>query len=460
MKLPFLDRHEERKRLRRALSSREGNVVVLYGRRRCGKSRLLLETLQDRRSVYFVCDEREGSLQRRSLAGAIASLVPAFARVEYPDWDALLDRFWSEAPDGVVLAFDEFPYLATASPELPSLLQKRIDAAHPRTRHIVLCGSSQRMMQGLVLDATAPLYGRAREILEIGPLAAGWISKAFSFRDEISALEAFSVWGGIPRYWELANDFKTTHAAIARLVLDPLGALREEPDRLLLDDLWETTQASSVLSLIGEGCNKISEIAGRLGKPATSLSRPLSRLLELGLVEREIPFGASERDSKRSRYRIADPFLSFWFRFAAPHRALVEARRSTLLERQLAEYLPAQTGVVWERLARLSVPCLSLGGRRWLPASRWWGGGLDRQPLEIDIAAASEDGSAILVGEAKLALGSRDWSREIAVLRAKIKRFPPAQGRKVIACIWCAAGGRAPAGSVTVDARRVLQVLK
>ncbi len=205
---------------------------------------------------------------------------------------------------------------------------------------------------------------------------------------------------------------------------------------------------------------------GVLPRPSRRWSRlsgawsTLSRLLELGLVEREIPFGASERDSKRSRYRIADPFLSFWFRFAAPHRALVEARRSNLLERELAEYLPVHTGEVWERLARLSVPRLALGGRRWLPASRWWGGGLDRQPLEIDIVAASDDGSSLLVGEAKLRLGSRYWSREIAALGAKIERFPPAQGRNVIRCIWCAAGGKAPPGVVAVDARRVLRVLK
>src|SRR5574341_151956 len=145
MRLPFLDRGEELRRLRRASSSREASLVVVYGRRRCGKSRLLLEALRDHRSVYFVSDEREGSLQRRGLAKAMATLVPGFERVEYPDWEALLDRFWNEAPAGVVLALDEFPYLVTASPELPSLLQKRIDAPSRRRRHVVLCGSSQRM---------------------------------------------------------------------------------------------------------------------------------------------------------------------------------------------------------------------------------------------------------------------------------------------------------------------------
>ena len=460
MRLRFLDRKQELDRLRRALASREASLAVVYGRRRCGKSRLLLEALRGRRAVYYVGDEREGALQRRSLASAMGTLVPAFEQVEYPGWEALLERFWREAPTGAVLGLDEFPYLVSASPELPSLLQKRIDAVHSNHLHVVLCGSSQRMMQGLALDSTAPLYGRAREILRIPPLPPGWVGHAFSFKDDLKLLEAYSVWGGVPRYWELANEFRDTATAVSRLVLDPLGALYEEPDRLLLEDLWETAQASSVLSLIGEGCNKVSEIAGRLGKPATSLSRPLGRLVDLGLVEREIPFGAPERDSKRSRYVIADPFLSLWFRFASPRRSLIEARQSKALGRELQKYLPIQVGEVWERLARSSVPRIAIGGMRWRPAARWWGAGLDRKPIEIDITTESEDGTAILVGEAKLRLSPRDWARETAALQEKAMRFPAAQGRRVVLAIWCAAGGKASPGISAIDAKRVLAALR
>src|SRR6185295_248970 len=152
--------------------AREATLVVIYGRRRCGKSRLVLEALRSLQSVYYVGDERNGALQRRSLATAVEFLVSGFGRVEYPDWEALLDRFWREAPEGSILALDEFPYMVAASPELPSLIQKRIDAAPRRRIHVVLCGSSQRMMQGLVLDSSAPLYGRSREILRIAPLPA------------------------------------------------------------------------------------------------------------------------------------------------------------------------------------------------------------------------------------------------------------------------------------------------
>jgi len=146
-------------------------------------------------------------------------------------------------------------------------------------------------MQGLVLDRAAPLFGRASEILKISPLPAGWIEEALTLKSPEDAVEAYAVWGGAPRYWELAGDHPDLPSAIRSLVLSPLGVLFEEPSRLLLDDMRETTQVASILSLIGQGCHRISEIAARLEKPVTALSRPLQRLQDMDLVTREQPFG-------------------------------------------------------------------------------------------------------------------------------------------------------------------------
>jgi len=273
----------EKSRLARAFSRREGSLCCLYGRRRCGKSRLLQEVLPKRSSVYYVGDEREPSLQRAALAEAIASILPGFDRVTYPNWGALFERWWREAPQGAVMALDEFAYLVSGSRELPSIIQRLVDEYGSKRVHLVIAGSSQRMMQGMVLDAAAPLYGRAREIIEVGPLGAAWLPVAFDFSRAIDTVEAYSFWGGIPRYWELALDYRSNWEAVQELVLDPRGVLHAEPRRLLLDDIRETAQAASILSLIGRGCNRISEIAGRMEKPVTSLTTPLSRLLELGL---------------------------------------------------------------------------------------------------------------------------------------------------------------------------------
>jgi len=459
MRLPFLDREEESARLHRLAGHSEGVLGVLYGRRRCGKSRLVREVLPAERTVYYVGDDRESALQRAALAAEIARLVPGFDRVAYPDWASLLDRWWAEAAPGSILVLDEFPALVAAASELPSLLQKRLDHESARGLHLLLAGSSQRMMQGLVLDRTAPLFGRAREILKIAPLGAYWIREALALDDPARAVEAYSIWGGTPRYWELAADHLDTASAVRDLVLSPLGVLYDEPSRLLLDDMRDTTRAASILSLIGQGCHRLSEIAGRLGKPATSLGRPLQRLLEMGLIERELPFGASTRSTKRTLYRIGDPFLRFWFRFVEPGRSRLEARQINAVEREIWERLPHHIGGVWEEMARSSVPLLSLFGETWGPASRWWGSGSDRQPLEIDLVAESAAGDALLVGEVKWG-EPKNPARLLEDLERKAELLPFSQGKRIETALWLreSADGQPAARIVTPE--RVFEVLR
>lgn len=462
MKLPFLDRHEEAERFRRLLARGEGSLGVVYGRRRCGKSRLLREILPPARAVYYVGDDREGNLQRASLAVEIGRLLPGFERVTYPDWDALFARWWQTAPPGTVLALDEFPSLVAVARELPSLLQKYLDREGERGLHLLLSGSSQRMMQGLVLDRSAPLFGRASEILKISPLPAGWIEEALDPGSPEGAVEAYSVWGGTPRYWELAGDYADLPSAIRSLLLSPLGVLSEEPSRLLLDDMRDTTQAASILSLIGQGCHRISEIAARLGKPVTALSRPLQRLLELDLITREVPFAEEPRGGKRTLYKISDPFLRFWFRYVEVDRSRLGAGLAAEVEEDIRQQMGHHVGEIWEELARASAPRLRLGGKSWGPAGRWWGPGLDRQPLEVDLIAESSDGRAILVGEVKWA-EPRDAGRLLAELESKTRRLPIVNGRETVLALWLK-GLKGPSDALptghVITPRQVLEVLR
>lgn len=160
-------------------------------------------------------------------------------------------------------------------------------------------------------------------------------------------------------------------------------------------------QSASILHLVGGGCHRLSEIAGRLGKPASSLSRPLQRLLELGLVRRDRPFATAERDTKRSLYRVADPFLRFWFRCVAPNRSRLEARLVDRVRRSIQRDVSGHAAGVWEELARASVPHLAPFGLDWNPAAPWWGPGNDGRPLEIDLVTTSVDGTDLLVGSVK-----------------------------------------------------------
>ena len=459
MRLPFLNRKPELARLRAALRARDGALLCIYGRRRLGKSRLVQQVLEDRRAVYYVGDERDAPLQRAALAAEIDAQIPGFAAVRYDDWAPLLERFWREAPRGVVLSLDEFPSLVRVSPELPSLLQKLVDRGGPG-RHVVLCGSSQRMMQGLVLDAGAPLFGRAREILRVEALGPGALRSAFGLRSAAQVVEHWATWGGVPRYWELALDHAGRDRAVRELALDPAGVLHREPERLLLDDVQDVVRTASILALVGQGAHRTSEIAARLSVPATSLSRSLMRLLELGLIEREVPFGRSLRDTKRTLYRIADPFLRFFFRFVEPHRSRLAAGQIAEVQRIVQRDWPQFLGQSWEQLVRASIARLRIGGLRWEPASRWWGPGGDGRPLELDIVArCADDSSHVLVGEAKLRMTQREARACASALADRARGVPELRGCRITPAVFALSGPRGTSEPTAVSPSRVLEAL-
>ncbi len=438
MKLRFLNRSGEQRRLARALEADGGALAVVYGRRRCGKSTLIQRAVGGR-DVYYLADQKEPALQIRDLAAEIDRIVPGFSSARYPTWDSLLRSLNNQLESRVTLFLDEVPYLVQHSPELPSLLQGYLDRPGAKRINIVLCGSSQRMMHGLVLDKSAPLYGRAVEILKIEPLKAGWIRQGLGLKGA-AAVEAFSVWGGVPRYWELAAQFAGLEEGIRELILDPQGVLHDEPMRLLMDDMRSAVQPYSLLSVIGQGCHRISEIAGRLGKPATSLTRPLAQLVDLGYVRREIPFGEDTKSTKRGLYKIGDPFLAFYFKFLQPNKSQLEFRPASGVMAEVSRGLALHVSLVWEELARASVPVSSIGGHEWGAADRWWGTGMDGKAMELDAVAESRDGKAVLLGSAKWSAAEDSPAKARERLLAAAKNLAFVRGREVVPVLWAKRG--------------------
>ncbi len=294
------------------------------------------------------------------------------------------------------------------------MLQRWIDhEAKAAGLVVAVAGSSQRMMQGLVLSREAPLFGRAREILALEPIEATFLHQVFRPGDGIALVELYTAWGGVPRYWELAADSAgELGERIEQLALDPLGPLHREPDRLLLEEVPSAMETRPVLDAIGAGVHRVSEIGGRLGRPATSMSRPLDRLVEIGLVRREIPFGESEKKSKRALYKIADPFSRLWFRVVAPHRGVLAASPRQVRRQILDRFWRHLAGQAWEELCRHRLTLLGdVASGPWGPASRWWRGS---QP-EWDVVSAAVDGKRLLLGEAK-------WSSTL-ITAAELQRL-------------------------------------
>ena len=443
--MEFLDRTEETERLKRFLALEEGATACLYGRRRIGKSRLLDEVLGDRRNVVLYCADRsEASLQRARMAEDLSRLLPGFADVPYRDWRSFFERWQREAPRNSVLVIDELPYLVEKSPELPSVLQKIADGLRKSGQKLIICGSSQRMMQGLVLNEAEPLYGRCRVLMKLGPIGYSWLKRAFPRATPLGRLERYAVWGGVPRYWEVCQGESDLWKTLRDEVFSTNGLFHEEPSYVLKDDLDGAAQAASVLSLIGQGTERPSEMASRLQVPQTALGRPLKRLMELGLVVRDVPFGTSVKGGKKSLYKLADPFLRFWYTFALPHYSnpsfLSDKSDRALIQAPFRVFL----GQAWESLVRETLVRKAIPGSamRWGRVGRWWGAGLNRAPMEIDVVAESTDGRTLLVGEAKLALTAREAAHEQAELQVKATLLPfAAQYEKVIVRLFVAQGG-------------------
>ena len=268
-------------------------------------------------------------------------------------------------------------------------------------------------------------------------MAPSYLKSALGLRRPRTIVEAYAAWGGVPRYWELAAEaFGDQRSRIERIVLDPLGPLHREPDRLLIEDVPSAIETRPILDAVGAGAHRVSEIAARMGRPATSISRPLNRLVEMGVLRREVPFGESERATKRSLYRIEVPFFRLWFRVVAPNRgALTSGTRKSRLE-ILDRHWPLLVASAWEDLCRMSVPRIRKGSALeklgpWRPASRWWRGGAP----EWDLVAESHDGRRLLLGEAKWSarpLGSRESKRLLVALAAKSPPEIPGMGSKEV----------------------------
>lgn len=401
--MDFLDRKVEFGLLDKSMASKAFSFVVIWGRRRIGKSRLLIEWNRQTKGIYWVADESSPTVQRKYFAEALAEKFPGIDDVEYPDWRTLFKRLTQEIRNHQwkgPLIIDELPYVVAVSKELPSVMQNWIDQdLKPLGFTLIVAGSSQTMMQGLALSASSPLYGRATEIIKLSPLAPKYLKEAIGINSAIDQVRAYTLWGGVPRYWELAESYGTKLEESAYdLLLRPQGILNQEPNRLLLEEKPSAISLRPILDVIGMGAHKTAEIAARLGQSSTSLSKGLHRLQELDLIEREIPFGESEKSGKKSLYKIKDPLFRLWFELISGRQGQIAGSTKPQLMKLLESRLPHLTSKLWEDLCRQAFLGLDqLQQESWRVPSRYWQG----NGPEWDLISTSLDSNSIIIGECK-----------------------------------------------------------
>ena len=457
--MEFVDRIDEATRLKDALAREKASLVVMYGRRRMGKSTLIKRVLTYN-DVYFLADRSEGQHQRALLAKVIAQIFPDFDKLPYPDWESMFRAINYRADKRFTLCLDEFPYLVEQSPELPSVLQKLVDEKQLKY-NFVLCGSSQNMMYGLFLDSTAPLYGRADEIMRLAPIRLPYIREALRL-DAINAIEEYAVWGGVPRYWELRENRNSLDDALWHNILSGSGTLYEEPIKLFQDDVKNIVKASTIMSYIGTGANRLSEIAARCNEPATNLSRPLKKLIDLGFLEKDVPFGIDEKNAKKSLYKIADPFMAFYYQFVVPNRSFIELGRRLPIEQALTAHFSKYVSMQWEKLCRDAVTGNLVKGIVYGKAKRWWGSVLneDKKPeqVEFDVMTESLDKRFLLVGECKWTAKENGKLLTAELLR-KANLLPFAKNHTIVPMLFLRNAPKDDVGNVILP-ENVVELMK
>ena len=405
--MQFIGRKQEIEALEREYH-RDGGFVVIYGRRRIGKTTLIKEFIKDKCAFYFLATEEIESQSMRRMAGVIARTEknPILERVTFSDWMDLFRLVAEYRPEEKkVLVIDEFPYLVKTNQAFPSILQNAWDELL-KDNHVmlILCGSLIGMMQKHALSYESPLYGRRTAQIRLAPLPFPdvYAAQQLSFK---KAVQQYAITGGVPKYLDFFNDRDDLFRQVEAVILSKNGFLYEEPDFLLKDEVMSAINYFSIMRVIAEGNHKLGKIAGALGMETSRLMPYLSTLIDLGFAVRETP--VTEKNPEKSRkglYFIADPFIRFWFRYVYPYKGELEMDNTqVVLDEIRKDFIQRFVASAYEDICKEIFAGLCRNGAvRFFPSriGSYWSNDLNSD-TEIDIMAVDRQNGQLFAGECK-----------------------------------------------------------
>ena len=308
--------------------NRNSSFVVIYGRRRVGKTTLIKEFLKNKTAFYYLATEELESQSMKRLANVIARTTKntLLQKIEFTDWLDLFQLIADYKPEEKkVLVIDEFPYLVRTNSAFPSILQNAWDEFLKDSNvMLILSGSLIGMMQKHVLSYDSPLYGRRTAQMRLTPLPFTSIYETQNLPFE-QAVEQFALTGGVLKYLEFFEDGRPLEEQLKDAVFSKNGFLYEEPNFLLKSEFLTAVNYFSIIKTIADGNHKLGKIASALGQESSSLTPYLSTLSDLGFIEKRTPI--TEKNPEKSRkglYFIADNFLRFWFCYVYPYKGELE----------------------------------------------------------------------------------------------------------------------------------------
>lgn len=385
----FIDREEERALLEREWQDSGGRLIILYGRRRIGKTRLIDEFIRDKPGILYIAEDASPHIQITQLRARCAEYFgdPLLADLDFRTWDQLF-TYLAQKPPGrrTYLVIDEFTYLIRNDPTVLSALQKAWDRSITGSDWcILLSGSILSLMSDLALSSTSPLYGRRTRDLLLGPLRFSDARKFFHlpFPD---ALKVYLSIGGVPEYLLKAGAYEDCDSFYITEFFNRYGYFYHEPYFILSQEFRELKVYQSVLHAIALGNTAPTAIAQFCGLDTRHVYPYLESMIRLGLVEKEMPLLGNPR---QAIYRIRDRVFDFWYGFVFPRRQEIETAHDGFLIPDMNPYFGRQfESFIRDEYAGLVLPGYHTG--------HWW-----HKEDEIDLVAIDDSSLSIVFGECK-----------------------------------------------------------
>jgi AAA+ ATPase superfamily predicted ATPase len=397
--MAFIDRERELSFLEERWREPKAQFVVLWGKRRVGKTELVKQFVADKSHVYFLAESTSEKEQLHRFSQAIGRFFnePLLETRGFAGWEESF-QYVRTKDTRFVLTIDEFPYLIWSNPAIAGLFQKAWDEYWSTGKmFLILLGSSMAMMENAVLGYRSPLYGRRTGQWRVDPMtfsAASLFRKGEPFADRLAH---FSLAGGIPAYWLQLDSKKDFTENLKTHVLKKGAMLYDEVEFILREELREPRYYFALLQAIAQGKRKLSEIVNATGLNQPVANKYLGVLADLRIVERETPVTEEKPlKSKKGLYRITDPFFNFWFSFVFPKRGELEMDRTEEALVSIQQQLSHHFAATYEKVAMEALwghmqkffPFTALG--------KWW-----ERNEEIDIVAFNRELDCILFGEVK-----------------------------------------------------------
>lgn len=432
--MPFVSREMELTLLDDLYQRYGAQFLILYGRRRIGKTALVTQWGGgiDAPYLYWMASQTSATNQLRNFSQALFQFLnpdtTVTATFSYPSWDAAFAEVARLAANQrVVIVLDEFTYVMQADPEVPSLIQKAWDHHLKESQaFLILMGSLAGIIQRTSLDYQSPLYGRATARLKLQPLSFGALTVMLPNYNSEQRVAVYCITGGVPAYIELFDDNLNILQNLQQRIVTPANVMLSDAVFLLHEQLDDPRNYIAILEAIASGFHYLTEIATMSGIERSNITKYLAVLRELGYVERLVPATIRHPEkSRKGRYVITDSYLRFYYRFLARHRSAIEQGRikqaTSLLYDHLLDFIGTHT---FEELSRDWVSIRAeMGEFPFLPEQI---GSFWSREAQVDVLAINWRTEDILLGECKW--GQKAVGREvIQTLVSKTEKVLPGQ---------------------------------